>query len=112
MASVSVAGTAVAAVGVDHVRLSYHYLDQGDLDGYESLFDPPQRDQVRGRRCSRWHGVHDLLAVFAADGRVVAVGRFSGVGRDGSDVDVAFVDVFSLSEHGLLVDQRCSCSYT
>lgn len=23
--------------GVDHVRLAYHYLDAGDLDGYGSL---------------------------------------------------------------------------
>lgn len=23
--------------GVDHVRLAYHYLDTGDLDGYGSL---------------------------------------------------------------------------
>src|SRR5436190_2063112 len=30
---------AVTAAGVDHVRLSYAYLDEGDVDAYGSLFD-------------------------------------------------------------------------
>lgn len=29
---------ATAAVGLDHVRLTYHYLDVGDMDGLASLF--------------------------------------------------------------------------
>jgi len=26
-------------VGIDHVRLSYHYLDTGDIEAYGSLLD-------------------------------------------------------------------------
>ncbi len=108
--------SAVAAAGLDHVRLSYHYLDRGDLDGYASLLDPgvvldePGHERVRGQgavaelRRSRGHGEHDVHDVFAAGGRVAAVGRFTG----GSDVraGVDFADIFTLSGHGLLVTQR------
>jgi hypothetical protein len=106
----------VAAFGVDHVRLSYEYLDSGDADGYASLLDPgavldePGRAPVRGRgavaalRRERGYGEHDVHDVFAADGRVAAVGRFRGVN---SAEDVDFADIFTLSEHGLLVRQRC-----
>lgn len=106
----------VTAAGIDHVRLSYHYLDQGDADGYASLLDSaavldePGHARVHGRaavaesRCLRWCGAHDLHAVFAADGRVAAVGRFN---RDGDGVDVDFADIITLSEHGLLMTQRC-----
>lgn len=103
--------TGVAAVGVDHVRLSYEYLDCGDADGYESLLDPGfVRDEpVRGHgavRRMRGRGRHDVHDVFAADGRVAAIGRFRGESAaEGAEVD--FADVFTLSEHGLLVRQRC-----
>jgi ketosteroid isomerase-like protein len=119
MASVMRTGTAVAAAGVDHVRLSYHYLDRGDVDGYASLLDSgavldlPGHGRVRGRgevaklRCARWRGAHHLRRVFTSGERVVALGRFSGAGRDGARVDVDFAHVFSLSEHGLLAGQRC-----
>lgn len=109
----------VAAVGVDHVRLSYYYLDQGDLDEYASLLDSkavlvlPRRGRVHGPgavaavRCSHQRGAHTLRAVFAVGGWVVALGRFVGVGHDGAGVDVDFADIFSLSEYGLLVEQSC-----
>jgi SnoaL-like domain len=112
-------GSVVTAVGVEHVRLSYDYLDRGDADGYASLLDPgmvldePGREGVCGRGAVagphrlRGSGTHDVQDVFAADGRVTAVGRFRG-GRGGSDGgEVDFADVFTLSEHGLLLRQRC-----
>jgi len=107
----------VTAAGIDHVRLSYHYLDQGDTDGYASLLDSaavldePGHARVHGRvavaesRRLRWCGAHHLDAVFAADGQVAAVGRFNRGGSDGVDVD--FADIITLSQHGLLVTQRC-----
>jgi hypothetical protein len=113
-------GTGVAAAGLDHVRLSYTYLDRDDPDGYASLLDPaavldePGHERVRGPgavaalRRSRGRGEHHLHDVFAADGRVAAVGRFrgdAGGGDGGGEVD--FADIFTLSEHGLLVTQRC-----
>lgn len=106
--------TGLAAAGVDHVRLSYHYLDDGDTDGYASLLDPgavfeePGREPVRGR-CAvaglhrkRGLGKHHIDDVFAVDGRVTAVGRLCGASGD----EVSFADVFTLSEHGLLARQR------
>ncbi|HEY0454224.1 nuclear transport factor 2 family protein [Actinophytocola sp.] len=105
--------TAVDAVGVDHVRLGYQYLDRGDRDGYASLLDAaavldePGHEQVRGRgavaglRRARGRGEHDVREVFSADGQVAAVGRF--VGREVLD----FADIFTVSDSGLLVSQRC-----
>jgi hypothetical protein len=115
-------GSVVTAMGVEHVRLSYDYLDRGDADGYASLLDPgmvldePGRERVRGRgavagpRRLRGSGTHDVQDVFAADGRVTAIGRFRGAdgGTRGADAgEVDFADVFTLSEHGLLLRQRC-----
>ena len=106
----------VSAVGADHVRLAYGYLDRGDADGYASLLDAgavleePGREPVCGRqavavaRRARGHGQHDVRAVFAAGRRVAAIGRFRPAGR-GRAVD--FADVYTLSEHGLLVTLRC-----
>jgi hypothetical protein len=108
---------AVEAAGVDHVRLGYQYLDHGDADGYESLLDAgavleePGRDRVCGRmavagarRQLRGRGEHDVHDVFARQGRVAAIGRFRPPGRVGDAVD--FADIYTLSEHGLLVSQR------
>ena len=45
----------VTAVGIDHVRLSYHYLDQGGIDGYLSLLHAdvslylPSKQEICGR---------------------------------------------------------------
>jgi SnoaL-like domain len=107
----------VEAAGVDHVRLAYQYLDHGDADGYESLLDAgavleePGRERVCGRmavagarRQLRGRGEHDVHDVFAHEGRVAAIGRFRPLGRD--DDAVGFADIYTLSEHGLLVSQR------
>ncbi|MFT7834594.1 nuclear transport factor 2 family protein [Saccharothrix sp. BKS2] len=108
-------GSAVTAVGVEHVRLSYEYLDRSDLDGYASLFDVdavlhrPGEREVRGReeieayQARREHrvGAHVLDEVIAAEGRVAVVGKLVRAGTE-----VGFADIFALSEHGLLRSQR------
>ncbi|MGI5446182.1 nuclear transport factor 2 family protein [Streptomyces sp. CA-243310] len=80
--------------GIDHVRLAYHYLDTGDLDGYGSLLHagalgadlecPP----VPGAR-------HDITRIVADGDCVVAMGRLAPQQWD-------FVDVFTLSAEGML----------
>jgi len=83
---------------IDHVRLSYIYLDAGDADGYASLFEhgseleePPTFVVTRGR-----HLVEELMA----DGdRIVAVGHVDA-GAQRSPVE--FADVFIASATGLL----------
>jgi ketosteroid isomerase-like protein len=112
---------AVVAVGLEHVRLSYEYLNRGDTDGYASLLDAgvrldwPGQEPIRGRRAAerlaaavrlRGAGVHVVHEVFASGGRVAAIGRFVGEYR-GSAVEVDFADIFTLSEDGLLVEQKC-----
>ncbi|QFZ21605.1 nuclear transport factor 2 family protein [Saccharothrix syringae] len=107
-------GAAVTAVGVEHVRLSYEYLDRSDIDGYGSLFDAdavlhrPGEQEVRGRAeieayQARRHQVdrHHVDDVIAAEGRVAVIGRLVGTGGE-----VGFADFFLLSEHGLLRSQR------
>jgi ketosteroid isomerase-like protein len=103
---------------VEHVRLSYDYLECDDIDGYGSLLDDdvlldrPDTPLVRGRAevlqmlldrviPREWHALDRVIA----DGdRVAVMGRLSqnsglatrGAGR------VAFVDVFTISEAGML----------
>jgi ketosteroid isomerase-like protein len=106
---------AVTAVAVDHVRLSYHYLDTGDIDGFVSLFDPdvvlrrPGAQPVHGRgeierteaqRCGR--GRHVLTQVFGAGDRAAAIGRFvPDQPRAASGFE--FADIFTIADNGLLV---------
>lgn len=106
---------AVTAVAVDHVRLSYHYLDTGDLDGFVSLFDPdvvlrrPGAQPVYGRgeverteaqRCGR--GRHVLAQVFGAGDRAAAIGRFVPDPPLAASA-FAFADIFTIADNGLLV---------
>lgn len=106
---------AVTAAAVDHVRLSYHYLDTGDIDGFVSLLDPevvlrrPGSRPVRGwgeverieaQRCGR--GKHVLAQVFSAGNRAAAIGRFiPDPPRTGSAF--YFADIFTIADTGLLV---------
>ncbi|MEU4442436.1 nuclear transport factor 2 family protein [Actinosynnema sp. NPDC050801] len=108
-------GDVVTTVGVEHVRLSYEYLDRRDMDGYGSLFDAdaelraPGAGVVRGRaRIESYQAEravdgdrHVVEEVFSAPGRVVVVGRVTGAGRE-----LEFVDLFTLTEHGLLRSQK------
>ncbi|GAA3463506.1 hypothetical protein GCM10018963_55190 [Saccharothrix longispora] len=105
----------VTAVGVEHVRLSYEYLDRRDLDGYGSLFEVPAESRsaevdashVRAESGSYRVGggdggcSHVLEQVFCCSGRVVVVGRVVRGERN-----VEFVDLFTLTEHGLLRSRK------
>lgn len=111
--------TAVMAAATDHVRLGYHYLNTGDLDGYASLLDPQaevrrpgHRPPVRGRdRVVRWlaetaadRQVHEVFEVFGHHDRVAVTGRLIGP-TPGARQDVGFADFFQVSEIGLLLTQ-------
>ncbi|WP_020667006.1 nuclear transport factor 2 family protein [Amycolatopsis nigrescens] len=124
----SVSGT-LTTVGIDHARLSYHYLDLGDMDGYASLFEAdavvriPGKPTIRGRdRLERLHsgphgGLHSGLQsglpaprhcehlvhdVFGAGNRVAAVGSLvDGI----TGVQVDFADTFTISDSGLIRSQ-------
>ena len=103
------------AAALDHVRLSYHYLDAGDIDGYSSLFEeevvlkvpgfPPMQGRAAleryGSTVRHRHAVHD---VFGSDRRLAVVGRLDDPSGAGS---TDFVDVFAVSDRALLVARRC-----
>ena len=112
---------AVTSVGVDHVRLSYDYLDAGNLDAYGSLLDDevqvrrPDAAQSRGRvQVQLLHaevtgppGRHLLDQIVAEGDTVVVTGRFVCPPAPPKDrLDVEFVDVFTLSDFGLLLGYR------
>ncbi|MCB5163528.1 nuclear transport factor 2 family protein [Streptomyces bambusae] len=100
-------GGMVTAAGVEHVRLAYHYLDTGDVDGYGSLLDEdvelcrPDAPPGHGRdEVVRLHqeglvppAPHAIDRIVAEGDSVVVVGRTGGVG---------FVDVFTLSPEAML----------
>lgn len=102
------------AAAIDHVRLSYCYLDDGDLDAYCSLFTEhvvlrqPGTHPVSGRvelerAARRWSGKpvrHQLYEVFGAGRRVAAVGRLAHLHPPDADFD--FIDVFTVADCGLL----------
>lgn len=105
-------GSPVTSAGVDHVRLSYVYLDSGDLDGYASLLDDqalvrrPDTPTGRGRaQIIRMHADiagpasrHELYRIIADGDNVVVFGRYVR-----PPLDVEFADIFTLSQLGLLL---------
>jgi ketosteroid isomerase-like protein len=105
-----------AAAALDHARLSYHYLDTGDTDGFASLFEadavlrspgmPPARgrDELERRVAGSRRSEHTLHRVFASGNQIATIGRFSGQ-TPSRDVDVEFADIFTVSENGLLVSK-------
>lgn len=122
MAGGSVSG-AVTAAGIDHVRLSYHYLDVGDIDGYGSLLaddiqvarpDAPLR---AGREAVlSLHqdalvepGTHHIEKIVAEGRSVVVTGRLTPLGAsrtDGPAPDLEFVDWFTLTDDSMLLGYR------
>jgi ketosteroid isomerase-like protein len=105
----------LTAAAIDNVRLSYLYLDTGDIDGYSSLFHPDAVLRHPGSRPVRGHaqleiaarqpphgaGAHTIQRLFAAGDHVAAIGQF--VGREPNrPFNVEFADIFAVSEHGLL----------
>jgi hypothetical protein len=112
---------AITSIGVDHVRLSYDYLDAGDIDAYGSLLDDnvqvrrPDAVQSQGRvQVLRLHaevtgppGRHMLDLIIADEDSVVVLGHFIRPSAPPHELlDVEFVDVFTLSEVGLLLGYR------
>lgn len=105
----------LTAAAIDSVRLSYHYLDARDIDGYVSLFDAGAvlrhpghramlgRDQVEtaARRQARANAVHSIQRLFGAGNHVAATGRYSAREAD-RPVEVEFADIFTVAENGLL----------
>lgn len=104
----------LTSVAMDHVRLSYCYLDDGDVDGYCSLFAEqavlrqPGSTPVSGRnelerveraRQAKRPVRHSIHEVFGSGRRVAAIGRLCG---PGPTPDVHFVDVFTVADNGLL----------
>ncbi|WP_051415695.1 nuclear transport factor 2 family protein [Nocardiopsis sp. CNT312] len=111
----------VAPLGAEHVRLFYHYLDLGDTEGLVSLLDPDTRFRYPGRPTARGpsqvvslldrplttHTRHSLFKTVAEGDTVVAIGRFTREREsEGNRNETEFVDVFTLSEHGLLLACR------
>jgi ketosteroid isomerase-like protein len=109
----------VTSVAMDHVRLSYCYLDDGDVDGYCSLFTEhvvlrqPGTTPVTGRaelerveraRQANYSVRHNIYQVFASGRRVAAIGRRRQL-RAPYQADVHFVDVFTIADNGLLNDR-------
>jgi len=123
------------AAGLDHVRLSYLYRDDGDLDGFGSLLhediqvtrpDTPL-GQGRAEVLRLHHAIadpavgHHIYKV-VADGDCIAVmGRLTGARRvpcAGGEADgargavksaapgVEFADFFTLSDEGMLLGYR------
>lgn len=105
-------GSPVTSAGVDHVRLSYVYLDAGDLDGYASLLDEqahvrrPDAPPGKGRaQIVRVHAEiaeppsrHELYRIIADGDSVVVFGRYVR-----PPLDVEFADIFTLTQLGLLL---------
>ncbi len=120
--------TAITAAGLDHVRLSYLYLDSGDIDGYGSLLDEhaqvyrPDAPHGNGRaEILRLHtaiggpSVRHHIYKIVADGDCVAViGRstqttpptIDASGRCEEPSFVEFADFFTLSDDGMLLGYR------
>ncbi|WP_327250862.1 nuclear transport factor 2 family protein [Streptomyces sp. NBC_01244] len=80
--------------GVDHVRLAYHYLDCGDVDGYGSLLHAGSLGPDLEAPCGDG-ARHHITRIVAEGDCVVAMGRIAPQQRD-------FVDVFTLSDEGML----------
>lgn len=110
---------AVTASGVEHVCLSYDYLERDDIDGYGSLLDddvllerpdtPPGRGRAEVVRMLLDRVIprvrHALDQVIADRDHVVVMGRRLAQDSGASTWTVegdAFVDVFTLSDTGML----------
>jgi hypothetical protein len=108
---------ALTALGVDHIRLAYHYADTCDIDGYGSLLDPDAeidapgflhgRDRTGVLDCAAQlvtgqnrHHVHDIIA----DRHRVAVVGTAYTRHQQAPVE--FADVFALSRNALILRQR------
>ncbi|WP_165977995.1 nuclear transport factor 2 family protein [Nonomuraea diastatica] len=108
----------LASIAVDHARLSYEYLDAGDIDAYASLFEKDvvlSRPglTVRGRtelerfqeeRAGRCH--HTVSTVIASTEHIAVVGRRTRRPDEPGEGPLEFADVFTLSGSGLFSAQQ------
>lgn len=116
-------GRDVASAAVDHVRLSYYYLNIGDIDGYGSLFGEeavlhrPGAELLCGRaeverferqRLCAGRSRHTLFDVVASGRFVIAIGCVDQnmIRHPGVDVSMDFIDVFRVSDDGLIAERR------
>lgn len=108
------ASAAVSAIGLDHARLCYDYLNCGDIDGYTSLFDAdavvrrPDAAPIHGRaaleRSRHRQGRYLVRTAFSASGWVATTGSF--VAEDHPERrNVEFADIFTVGDSGLLIAQ-------
>lgn len=81
--------------GVDHVRLAYHYLDTGDVDGYGSLLHSGTALGADLERLGSAGARHHVTRIVAEGDCVIAIGRLAPQQSE-------FVDVFTLSAEGML----------
>ncbi|MER5203484.1 nuclear transport factor 2 family protein [Streptomyces sp. NPDC002825] len=105
----------VTAVGIDHVRLVYDYLDAGDLDSCASLLhdgvvlELPGLAPFRGRPAvlhspfahTPPRARHEIDRVVGQDRGVIATGRRVVPDTDGQDL--RFVDVFTIADDGMVL---------
>jgi ketosteroid isomerase-like protein len=120
--------TAVTAAGLDHVRLSYHYLDTGDIDGYGSLLDEdaqvcrPDMPLGQGRaEVLKLHAEmagprvrHHIYKMVAEGDSIAVTGLTTGMptaspGRGATAqaaAAVEFADFFTISDEGMLLGYR------
>ncbi|WP_311510817.1 nuclear transport factor 2 family protein [Nocardiopsis lambiniae] len=110
----------MTTVGTEHARLSYHYLDLGDAEGYMSLLDPETRFHHPGERVARGPaeafrsmkrlgctgGRHSLFKTVSEGDTVIVVGRFTSDDVRGNQKTAEFADVFTLTDLGLLLTRR------
>jgi ketosteroid isomerase-like protein len=113
----------VTAAAVDHVRLSYLYLDEGNLDAFGSLLDDdvqvkhPDAPEAHSRTevldlmagLAGPPGHHELHKVIASGDCVAAMGHVVGrasAPHPDEHLDIDFVDVFTISDRGLLLGKR------
>jgi ketosteroid isomerase-like protein len=102
------------SVAMDPVRLSYCYLDEGDVDAYCSLFAEqavhrqPGTTPVTGRtelerveRARQTPVRHSIYQVFGAGRQVTAI----GLRHLSTHTDVHFIDIFTVADNGLLADR-------
>lgn len=107
---------AVTAAGVDHVRLAYHYLDTGDIDGLGSLLTdrvqislpdaPPSRNRSEALHLydslTRAQTEHRIRRIVADCDSVAAIGQVTQI-KDSGVAEIDFADFFTLSAAGMIL---------
>lgn len=100
---------------VEHIRLTYHYLNNQDFDGYSSFLSKdvrithPGQKPVSGTNTAEEvqrffmakNRSHILHEIFADGSTVIALGTL-----DAGTSETDFADVFTVDEHGMIVEQR------